>query len=122
MTATEIDLHSCLSCGPARWVNIGSIIYTYDENGHMLTCLRQVWNGQWENATLSTYTYDANGNMLSFLLQTSANGQWTNSHAPHVHLRCEWKNAYRLVKGMDKWCVDEWIALHIHLRCKWKYG
>jgi hypothetical protein len=88
------------------WVNQELFNYTYDGNGHMLTGLMQVWNGQWQNATLSTYTYDANGNMLSFLFQNWANGQWTNQT---LHTYTYDANGRMLTDWLKGWTNGAWM-------------
>ena len=53
--------------------------YTYDANGNMLSYLLQTSaNGQWTNLTIDTYTYDAKGKMLTDLSKGWTNGAWMN--------------------------------------------
>jgi hypothetical protein len=53
--------------------------YTYDANGNMLSYLLQTSaNGQWTNLTIDTYTYDAKGKMLTDWSKGWTNGAWMN--------------------------------------------
>lgn len=49
------------------WTDSHKFIWTYDENGNILTKLTEFY--QWEYAELETYTYDATDNCLTFLYQ-----------------------------------------------------
>ena len=59
------------------WVNSDRYLFTYDDNGNMLSELSELWQDeQWNNSSRYTYTYDDDGNMLIGISEVYIDENW----------------------------------------------